>query len=170
MKITSYLITLFIFFFHASIVFAQDNDLSFITIEKKLLGYDYIYANEKLTNRQLKRLLKEVPLTENDVKAAEALFAPVSFFYYLGGSIFGIALAAEVAGPKEGEGPNWGKVLLIGGGLSGLGSFFDARSNDHYKKAVDIYNNEIKRHHKNNQATRLRIILGVNEIGFSLRF
>ena len=164
MKITSKIIVLFTLIIHASFVFAQDYNSSFITVEKKLLGYDFIYAGEKLTYSQLRKLLKEVPLTKDDVNSALALSVPEFFLDVFSATICGVVLGHMLV-----ETTVSGKGLLLCGGVVGVDALLHVKSNDNYKSAVDIYNNEIQKYNKTSKR-HLKVNLGLNYIGFSLDF
>lgn len=153
-----------------SLASAEDNVHSPIVIKEGVFGYHcYMQDDDKLSHEGLQELLKEESSTEGDMRNAEGLRFAEDFFAYMGAGVFGIALGAEVAGPNEGDGPNWGAVLLVGGGLLGLSAHYRKKSDAYYKKAIDKYNN-IRIKHDRSQMRRFRIYLGSNNLGLSIRF
>ena len=108
-----------------------DADKGKITIEKGM----YYYDGKMLKRPEMLDLLKSVPEAESEVSAGNNLFAPAMVLAAGGGALVGWQLGTSIGGGEA----NWG-VAIAGVALAGTGIYLGKLADNHYRKAVDLFN------------------------------
>ncbi len=136
-----------------------------IRVEKFFGGYQLRLHNERLTIKDVELLLADNQMALKELKSSKAPRTLGMILGVVGGAMIGFPLGAGIGGGD----PNL-VVASIGVGLAAISIPISISANKKLKKAVNIYNTDIRKGHysRTSQEVRLQVISNGVGIAWSL--
>lgn len=164
MKRSMLLCLLFIFIKQACFCQAQYKDSLFFRANR-------IYKNDTLQkNTELKLLMAKDEVASNEFKQGVSTQTVAGVFGFVGGFLIGFPLGQAFAKKSVYNKPKW-YLAGVGAGVAAVGIAFNTTANNHFRNAVQYYNEGLKNaYRKNKTPIQLNFAFNMNGVGISAKF